>query len=158
MITTEQIDAFMSQTGASYDTAKHYLKETDGDVDAALQKYRDDQSGKHAYTAQDFIQAIKEIVSKGNATSLRIENVEGKTVLNLSLTISALGVVLVPYLSLIGLGALALTDYSFYVDKADGTVINVHDWLLGKKKRQDEADDGKAPSGDKPPEGGHDYY
>lgn len=156
MITVEQIDEFLKQTGATYEAAKRYLEQNAGDVEAAVNEYREHNKGKTPFTADDFVGAIKQLIARGNATSLKIVNAEGKTFLNLSLTISTLGVVLIPYLSLIGLGALALSDYTFLIEKEDGSVLNVNEWLA--RKSSHEFDDDEEPAEPKAKDGHQDYY
>ncbi|HHT45548.1 MAG TPA: DUF4342 domain-containing protein [Fastidiosipila sp.] len=157
MITVEQVDEFITKTGATYEAAKRYLEQNDGDVEAAVEEYREQHKDKEPFSADDFIGAIKQLIARGNATSLKIINNEGKTFLNLSLTISTLGVVLIPYLSLIGLGALALSDYTFLIEKSDGTVLNVNEWLARKKSNQD-FDDETEPQEPQARDGHQDYY
>ena len=49
----------------------------------------------------------------------------------------AIGVVLAPALSAIGIGVMALSDYTFYIDKEDGSSINVNEWIMGSNKADD---------------------
>lgn len=137
MITIEQIDAFIKRTGASYETAKAYLSANDGDVDAAVLQYEKETNKKQPFSFKDLSDAIRHLVAKSNGTALRVCDKKQKTVLSLSLTVSAIGVVLAPALSAIGIGVMALSDYTFYIDKEDGSSINVNEWIMGSNKADD---------------------
>ena len=75
------------------------------------------------------VDAIKEIWHKGNASRLAIENEEGKTVLSVSLNVSALAIAIKPVIALIGLGATVISKYSIKVYMDDGEVIDIKKYI-----------------------------
>jgi hypothetical protein len=83
--------------------------------------------------ANDIIDAIKEIWRKGNASRLDIEK-GGQTVLSISLTVGTIGLLLAPVAALIGIGAALVTEYTIKITLDNGTVINVNEFAVTRKK------------------------
>ncbi len=73
---------------------------------------------------EDILRTIREVLSKVNATNIVIRK-EGKVLLNLSVTIGAIGVILAPIAALIGLGAAVLTAYEIVIVLEDGRELNL---------------------------------
>ena len=164
MINMTKIDYVINITGASYDIVRKALLDSDGDVDVAISYIREgkydvnidpskvyeneeekesDPKGERK-TGREYVddvinyldeilEAIKEIWRKGNASRLLVEN-KGKTVLSLSLTTSAIGMLLALPASLLGLSAAYVYDYSFKIIMDNGEVIDVKEYLKDKSK------------------------
>lgn len=164
MINMTKIDYVINITGASYDIVRKALLDSDGDVDVAISYIREgkydvnidpskvyeneeekesDPKGERK-TGREYVddvinyldeilEAIKEIWRKGNASRLLVEN-KGETVLSLSLTTSAIGVLLALPASLLGLSAAYVYDYSFKIIMDNGEVIDVKEYLKDKSK------------------------
>ena len=164
MINMTKIDYVINITGASYDIVRKALLDSDGDVDVAISYIREgkydvnidpskvyeneeekesDPKGERK-TGRDYVddvinyldeilEAIKEIWRKGNASRLLVEN-KGETVLSLSLTTSAIGMLLALPASLLGLSAAYVYDYSFKIIMDNGEVIDVKEYLKDKSK------------------------
>lgn len=164
MINMTKIDYVINITGASYDIVRKALLDSDGDVDAAISYIREgkydvnidpskvyeneeekesDPKGERK-TGREYVddvinyldeilEAIKEIWRKGNASRLLVEN-NGETVLSLSLTTSAIGMLLALPASLIGISAAYVYDYSFKIIMDNGEVIDVKEYLKDKSK------------------------
>lgn len=164
MINMTKIDYVINITGASYDIVRKALLDSDGDVDVAISYIREgkydvnidpskvyeneeekesDPKGERK-TGREYIddvinyldeilEAIKEIWRKGNASRLLVEN-KGETVLSLSLTTSAIGMLLALPASLLGLSAAYVYDYSFKIIMDNGEVIDVKEYLKDKSK------------------------
>lgn len=81
----------------------------------------------------EIIDAIKEIWRKGNARRLLVEK-DNETILSLSLTTSAIGMVLALPASLLGLSAAYIYDYSFMIIMENGEVIDIKEYLKDKSK------------------------
>lgn len=164
MINMTKIDYVINITGASYDIVRKALLDSDGDVDAAISYIREgkydvnvepskvyeneeekesDPKGERktgrGYVddvinyLDEILEAIKEIWRKGNASRLLVEN-KGETVLSLSLTTSAIGMLLALPASLLGLSAAYVYDYSFKIIMDNGEVIDVKEYLKDKSK------------------------
>lgn len=81
----------------------------------------------------EIVDAIKEIWRKGNASRLLVEK-DNETVLSLSLTTSAIGMILALPASLLGISAAYIYDYSFKIIMDNGEVIDVKEYLKDKSK------------------------
>ena len=164
MINMTKIDYVINITGASYDIVRKALLDSDGDVDVAISYIREgkydvnidpskvyeneeekesDPKGERK-TGREYVddvinyldeilEAIKEIWRKGNASRLLVEN-KGETVLSLSLTTSAIGMLLALPASLLGLSAAYVYDYSSKIIMDNGEVIDVKEYLKDKSK------------------------
>ena len=86
--------------------------------------------------AKEILDAIKEIWNRGNTSRLDIEK-GGKTVLSVSLTVGTIGLVLAPVAALIGIGAALITDYVVTITLDNGTVINVNEFAMTRKRPAD---------------------
>ena len=136
MITMEKIDYVMNVTGASYEVVRVALLDADGDVDKAINIIRHsvvipekkDNNKKEFINFEDIKNAIKEIWDKGNASKLRVEK-DGETVLSLSLTVSAVGLILAPLASLVGAGVVLVNDYDFKIVMDSGEIIDIKDYI-----------------------------
>ena len=164
MINMTKIDYVINITGASYDIVRKALLDSDGDVDVAISYIREgkydvnidpsrvyeneeekesDPKGERKTGRKyvddvinyldEILEAIKEIWRKGNASRLLVEN-KGETVLSLSLTTSAIGMLLALPASLLGLSAAYVYDYSFKIIMDNGEVIDVKEYLKDKSK------------------------
>lgn len=81
----------------------------------------------------EIVDAIKEIWRKGNASRLLVEK-DNETVLSLSLTTSAIGMILALPASLLGISAAYIYDYSFKIIMDNGELIDVKEYLKDKSK------------------------
>lgn len=92
---------------------------------------RENAEGNFKYQDQidDIIQVIKDIWRSGNASSLIVEK-NGQTILNLSLTVSAFIFILTPLITVIGLGAAIITEYTIKIQMVNGEVIDVIEYTL----------------------------
>ncbi|MBS4882823.1 MAG: DUF4342 domain-containing protein [Peptoniphilus harei] len=164
MINMTKIDYVINATGASYDIVRKALLDSDGDVDEAIKfinegkydesaeasKVFENEEEKESYenrenkTGREYVDevinyldeivdAIKEIWRKGNARRLLVEKGD-ETVLSLSLTTSAIGMILALPASLIGISAAYIYDYSFKIVMENGEVIDVKEYLKDKSK------------------------
>lgn len=135
MITIDKIDYIMSVTGMPYEVVKVALVDADGDVEKAIDiiahsiKPTEKKSCKFDNISFDDIKdAVKDIWKKGNATKLQVEK-NGELILNLSLAVSAVGLVLAPLAAFIGAGAVFISDYDFKVVLDNGEVIDIKDYI-----------------------------
>jgi len=68
----------------------------------------------------DIIAKIKELVHEGNIRRIIIKNEEGRTLIDLPLTLGVVGALLVPQLAAIGAIAALLTHGTIVVEKVEG--------------------------------------
>lgn len=126
-ITLEQVDQVIERTGATYKEAKEALEKTEGDVLEAivlLEQVR--QEPHHAGMAfgQDIVNGIKDIIKKGNITSVTLEK-DGRVLVDLPLTIGAIGAVFFAPATVVAVIAALATGCEMKIVKVDGEVINV---------------------------------
>ncbi|EFI42347.1 DUF4342 domain-containing protein [Peptoniphilus sp. oral taxon 386] len=138
MITMEKIDYVMDVTNSSYDVVRRALLDSDGDVDLAvdiIRKSVDTSSKKSKDTIdfEDIKDAIKEIWNQGNANKLVVKK-DGDIVLSLSLTVSALGIILAPVAALVGVGAGIVNDYEFKIILSTKEEIDIKEYIKCKSK------------------------
>ncbi|WP_138159034.1 DUF4342 domain-containing protein [Peptoniphilus catoniae] len=141
MITMEKIDYVMDVTDTSYKVVRSALLEADGDVDKAIEiirsslepsdvgGYEDESKKKNEFISFDDIKdAIKDVWEKGNASRLVVKRGE-ETILSLSLTVSAFGIIIAPLAAILGVGAGLQGDYDFYLVMDDGETINIKEYI-----------------------------
>lgn len=68
---------------------------------------------------------LKEILKKGNVTKVIVEK-DGEVLLNLPVSVGAIGLVLAPVAAIIGVGAALVVKYTIKIVKDDGEEINVN--------------------------------
>lgn len=68
-------------------------------------------------TGDDLVRKVKEIIREGNARAIIIKNEEGKEIIQVPLTIGAVGAILVPPLAAIGAIAALVTNCTIVVVK-----------------------------------------
>ena len=70
-------------------------------------------------TGEEMIAKVKELIHEGNVRRLSIVNDEGKTLIEVPLTLGVVGIVLVPTLAALGAIAALVTDCSIVVEKVE---------------------------------------
>lgn len=68
-------------------------------------------------SSNDLVQKVKELIHEGNVTRIIIKNEEGKTLLEIPVTIGVIGVVLIPWLAAIGAIAALATRCTIVVQR-----------------------------------------
>ncbi|MDQ1279362.1 MAG: hypothetical protein QG670_624 [Thermoproteota archaeon] len=68
-------------------------------------------------SSNDLIQKVKELIHEGNVTNIIIKNEEGKTLLEIPVTIGVIGAVLVPWLAAIEAIAALATKCTIVVQR-----------------------------------------
>ncbi|RVU55221.1 DUF4342 domain-containing protein [Anaerosphaera multitolerans] len=138
MITIEKIDYVMNITGVPYEVVRKALLDSDGDVDKAikliknsLEPFENKENKKDTIDFNDIKDAIKSIWEEGNASRLTIER-NGELLLNISLTVSAIGIVIAPVAALLGVGIMGtdfLGDFVIKIILSSGEVIDVKEYI-----------------------------
>jgi hypothetical protein len=70
--------------------------------------------------SEKLIARIKELFHEGNVRRIIIKDKEGKTIMEIPVTIGVVGVLLAPQLAAIGAIAALLTEATVVVEKAEG--------------------------------------
>ena len=131
-ITLEKIDQVVDRTGTSYEKAKAALENAQGDVIEAIiaiereEKEEFEEVVKISEKGSEIIEKLKEALKKGNVTKVILEK-DGEVLLNLPVTVGAIGVILAPIAAIIGVSAAMITKYKIKIVKDDGEVVDVND-------------------------------
>lgn len=78
------------------------------------------QTEEFEISGDGLLAKIKELVHEGNIRRIIIKNEEGKTLIDIPLTLGVVGAILSPQLAAIGALAALVTHGSIVVEKADG--------------------------------------
>jgi hypothetical protein len=70
-------------------------------------------------SGEEVLKKIKELIAEGNARRIIIKNEEGKTIVEVPLTIGAVGAVLAPMLAAIGAIAALVTKCTIVVERKE---------------------------------------
>lgn len=129
MITLEKIDQVVERTGVSFEIARKALDFCEGDVIDAIiyiqSKYENVES--KGVKASEIIATLKEYIRKGNVSRIIIEKEdEDEVMLNLPLTVGAVGMILAPVVAIIGLGATVLNKITVKIVDSEGKIININ--------------------------------
>lgn len=124
----DKLDLLRERLGVSYDEANRVLEETNGDVVEALIKLEKEKKKTKSegtekvfnVKGQELIEKIKEIIKEGNANKIVIKNKE-KTLLEIPVTAGVVGLVLFPYITILGGMAALFKEYTLEIDKKEDT-------------------------------------
>ena len=70
-------------------------------------------------SGEEVMRKIKELIKEGNARRIIIQNDEGKTLIEIPLTIGAVGAILAPVLAAVGALAALVSNCTIVVEKRD---------------------------------------
>ena len=74
---------------------------------------------EHKVSGDDLVAKVKELVHEGNIRRISIKNEEGKTLIEIPLTLGVIGAVFLPVLAAIGAIAALVTDCTIVVEKVE---------------------------------------
>ncbi len=119
MTEMEKIDLIRERTGLGYREAKKLLDEAGGDAVQALARNEEKES-KWEETIQvkggEIIDTVRELIKEGNVTKIRVKH-EGKTIVELPVTIGAAGLLIAPQLAALGALAALLTRCTLEIER-----------------------------------------
>lgn len=135
--TAEAIEA-LAEANGDYETALQFLREKTAqpinivlvEKEESEEENQEKTNNKEEYTAKgkDIIKLIKKLLKEGNVTKLTVKK-KDEVVLNIPVNAAAIGLVLIPYLSVLaGIAAIA-TDCTIQVERKGDVVVNVNDTL-----------------------------
>ncbi|MDO4719129.1 MAG: DUF4342 domain-containing protein [Peptostreptococcaceae bacterium] len=128
MITIEKVDQVVERTGVSYEEARDALNACEGDVIDAiiyLEKSQPSFTESINIKSRDLLETLKDFLKKGNVTKVIVER-DGEVVLNLPVTVGAIGLVLAPVVSILGIGTAIWAKFTVKIIKEDGEEIDVN--------------------------------
>lgn len=135
-------DELVKRTGCTYEEAKEALQKSEGDLLDALIHIEKAHSKEEKFKSksEDLYEEIKKIVKEVNATRIIILK-DDETLVNVPISAGAVGMVLAPILSLLGLTAAMVTKYKIEIVTKDGEKININKKLEeSMDKMKDEFD------------------
>lgn len=132
-ITLEKIDIIRERTRVSYAEAKETLEKSDGNVIDAIiyiEKNQKNVLGSISDAGNEFADAIKDIVKKGNVTRIKIKK-DDKILLDIPVSAGvvggAIGIYYLPALVAIGAVAAVVSKVQVIIERPDGKIEVVND-------------------------------
>lgn len=132
-ITLEQVDKVRERANVSYQKAKEALEKCDGDVVEAIVLLEEEvpfkeKAHKHVNDfGNDVIKTLKELLNSGNVNRIVVEQKDGKVVMNIPVTVGALGAILLTSATVIALIAALATGCVIKIHKESGEIVNVNE-------------------------------
>ena len=120
-ISLEKIDMLRERTGLSYREANRLLEENQGDMVEALIAF-EEEYGETPWrerihvTGHDLAGKIRELVHQGNVTRIHVKQGDN-TILQLPVTLGAVGTVLAPWLAAAGVVGALVTRCTIEVER-----------------------------------------
>jgi hypothetical protein len=74
---------------------------------------------EHQVSGDELIAKVKEIVREGNVRRVIVKNEEGKTLIEVPLTVGVVGAVLLPVWAALGAIAALVADFTIVVEKVE---------------------------------------
>lgn len=68
---------------------------------------------------EDLLKKVKEIIAEGNVRKITVKNKDGKSIVELPLTIGVVGAALAPLLAAVGAIAALVTECTIVVERED---------------------------------------
>jgi len=129
-ISLEKVDIVKERTGASYKEAKEALEQNNGDVVESIifieekvgKTWMDTMSG----AGNEIVEKLKDVIQKGNVARIMLKK-DGETLLNVPVTAGAIGVILSPVVSLLGVSAAIATKTTIEIIKDNGEVVDINE-------------------------------
>jgi hypothetical protein len=132
-ITLEKIDVIRERTGVSYKEAKEVLEKHDGNlVDALIYLEENQKSWTENITSNinntgdRILEALREALRKGNVTKIVIRK-DGETIMNIPVTAGAVGAILSPPITAIGVTAALVSKCTIEIVKENGEIVNINE-------------------------------
>lgn len=70
-------------------------------------------------SGEDLLKKVKSIIAEGNVRGISVKNKEGKTIVELPLTIGIVGAALAPFLAAVGAIAALVTECTIVVEREE---------------------------------------
>jgi len=138
-INLEKIDTIRERTGVSYRVAKEILEKHNGDLVEALIDLEEKDNDKNwtesmNIMGNDVIEKLKRVIKKGNVTRVILKK-DGNVLLNVPVTAGAIGVVLAPFVSIVGVSAALVSRATIEIVKDNGDIVDIND--IAEEKMND---------------------
>lgn len=77
------------------------------------------QSEEFKVSGEELLKKVKELIAEGNVRKITVKNKEGKSIVELPLTIGVVGAALAPLLAAVGAIAALVTECTIVVERDD---------------------------------------
>lgn len=126
-ISIDKIDTVVARTKVSYKEAKQALERTSGDVIEAIILIEESLEDEEILSkkGEAILDKVKELVKEGNVTKVIVKR-NNKVILNIPVTLAAIGAVLYVKLALLGLGLAVISNSTIEIIKENGEVIKLN--------------------------------
>ena len=107
-------------------TQQHYAAQQTGQPAAGMADDGNRQAGKRSYTeefrvsGESVLAKVRELVHEGNVRRITIKNDEGRTLIEIPLTLGVIGTVLLPVWAAIGAIAAMAANLTIAVERTEG--------------------------------------
>ncbi len=118
-VTLEKVDLIRERTGVTYRKAKEVLEKTDGDVVEALILLEEKGHGwreRFQVQGHELVERVKELIREGNVTRIKVRH-DDKILLEIPVTLGAIGALLLPSLAALGVIAAMVTRCTIEVER-----------------------------------------
>lgn len=118
----EKIDILRERAGVSYRRAKEILDACGGDVVQALIRL-EDEARRNTWQERiqvqgaELVDRVRQLINEGNVRRIVIRNQDGQTLVELPVTVGALGALLAPMLAVVGVIAALVTRATIVVER-----------------------------------------
>jgi len=82
-------------------------------------RYMTKHTEEFKVNGEDLLKKVKEIISEGNARKITVKSKEGKSIVELPLTIGVVGAALAPLLAAVGAIAALVTECTIVVEREE---------------------------------------
>ncbi|MGM0409495.1 MAG: DUF4342 domain-containing protein [Bacillota bacterium] len=121
----EKIDMIRERLNVSYSRANEALEENDGDVVSAIIMLEDEmKNSKKNFEKEnihvmgnELMEKLKELIHEGNIKKITIKNEKGESILEIPVTAGVVGLVLFPYIGILGGMAAMLKEYKLEISR-----------------------------------------
>ena len=118
----EKIDILRERAGVSYRRAKEILDQCGGDVVEALirleeEAKRNTWQERIQVQGAELVDRVRQLINEGNVRRIVIRNQDGQTLVELPVTVGALGALLAPMLAVVGVIAALVTRATIVVER-----------------------------------------
>ncbi|QUH21036.1 DUF4342 domain-containing protein [Alkaliphilus sp. B6464] len=129
-INLEKVDIVRERTGVSYKEAKEALEQNNGDVVESIIAI-EEKNGKTwmntmSLAGNEVIEKLKYLIKKGNVSRVMLKR-DGEILLNVPVTAGAIGVMLAPIVSLLGVSAAIATKTTIEIIKNNGEIVDINE-------------------------------
>ncbi len=129
-INLEKVDIVRERTGVSYKEAKEALEQNNGDVVESIIAI-EEKNGKTwmntmSLAGNEIIEKLKYLIKKGNVSRVMLKR-DGEILLNVPVTAGAIGVMLAPIVSLLGVSAAIATKTTIEIIKNNGEIVDINE-------------------------------